>query len=122
MSLFLVYHLALDIIRTLEYLHEHGVNHNDVIPANIFLTENPGIPRWRATLINFDRACKGPSHANDVRSFGDLLHEMAQRCSEGYQQVSDSFPVSAREANTTAAMVRLQLEDAWGEYLMETRL
>ncbi|XP_022806976.1 G-protein coupled receptor GRL101-like, partial [Stylophora pistillata] len=122
MSLFLVYHLALDIIRTLEYLHEHGVNHNDIIPANIFLTENPGIPRWRATLINFDRACKGPSHANDVRSFGDLLHEMAQRCSEGYQQVSDSFPVSAREANTTAAMVRLQLEDAWGEYLMETRL
>lgn len=42
MSLFLVYHLALDIIRTLEYLHEHGVNHNDIIPANIFLTENPG--------------------------------------------------------------------------------
>ena len=37
--------------------------------------------------MNFDRACKGPSHANDVRSFGDLLQEMAQRCNDDNRQV-----------------------------------
>ncbi|RMX56975.1 hypothetical protein pdam_00016975 [Pocillopora damicornis] len=81
MCLTLVYQFALDIIKTLEYLHENGVNHNGITLANILLTENPGI-----------------------------------------QELLDSFPISAREANATAVMVRLLLEKAWGEFFMETRL
>lgn len=38
------------------------------------------------------------------------------------QELLDSFPISAREANATAVMVRLLLEKAWGEFFMETRL
>ena len=43
MCLTLVYQFALDIIKTLEYLHENGLNHNGITPANILLTENPGV-------------------------------------------------------------------------------
>ena len=37
MSLALAHHLGLDVINALEFLHDHGVNHNSIIPANILL-------------------------------------------------------------------------------------
>lgn len=45
MSLALAYHLGLDVINALEYLHGHGVNHNSITPANILLVERPGVSR-----------------------------------------------------------------------------
>lgn len=68
--------------------------------------------------MNFDRACKGPSHANDVRSFGDLLQEMAQRCNDDNQQVgllsamciicklsAKNFPLALSFLSTTTALL-----------------
>jgi len=42
-SLGLVYHLAIDVINALEFLHDHGVNHNNVRPENILLIHRPGV-------------------------------------------------------------------------------
>ncbi|KAJ7365837.1 hypothetical protein OS493_002558 [Desmophyllum pertusum] len=125
MCLGLVYHLVLDVIKALEYLHDHGVNHNDITPANILLIENPGIPPWRPMLINFDRASLETCHLTDMKSFGDVLREMVQQCSDDncqIQTVFDSCLASTREEQVTAAMVRLQLEESWDLYFMETRL
>lgn len=54
MCLGLVYHLVLDVIKALEYLHDHGVNHNDITPANILLIENPGVSRSCDTIFFCD--------------------------------------------------------------------
>ena len=43
MSLGLVYHIAYDVITTLEFLHQNGINHNDITPPNILLTHRPGV-------------------------------------------------------------------------------
>ena len=42
-SLALAYHLGLDVINALEFLHGHGVNHNSIIPANILLVARSGV-------------------------------------------------------------------------------
>ncbi|XP_078375556.1 uncharacterized protein LOC144658924 [Oculina patagonica] len=126
MSLALAFHLALDVINALEYLHDHGVNHNGITPANILLIErHAGIPRWRAMLMNFDQASVETSHLTDIKSFGDLLKGMVQQCNDNtaqMQAVLDTCLLCNRKEKVTAAMVRLQLEESWSLYFMETKL
>lgn len=43
MSLALAYHLGLDVINALEFLHDHGVSHNSIVPANILLVAKSGV-------------------------------------------------------------------------------
>ena len=43
MGIALAYHLGLDVINALEFLHDHGVNHNSIIPANILLVARSGV-------------------------------------------------------------------------------
>ena len=43
MSLALAYHLGLDVINALEFLHDRGVSHNSIVPANILLVERSGV-------------------------------------------------------------------------------
>ena len=43
MNLALAYHLGLDVINALEFLHDHGVSHNSIVPANILLVARSGV-------------------------------------------------------------------------------
>ena len=43
MSLALAYHLGLDVINALEFLHDHGVSHNSIVPANMLLVARSGV-------------------------------------------------------------------------------
>lgn len=124
-NLDLAYQFAYDVISALEFLHGNGINHNDITPANILLIKKPGMPPWKAMLINFDRASKEASHATDLKAFCHLLRWMTEQCISENGEVKSSFHEwldGTAEENLTASLLRQQLEMSREMYFMDTRL
>ena len=100
--------LMLPLMGALEYIHNHGIIHQDINPANIYMTQN-GDP----VLLDFARAAMGANDDPAEQIFGSTAYTAPEQTDTGgtigpwtdiyslaatiYRCVTGSVPVAAAE-------------------------